>query len=266
MELQQIRAELESSGFAVFGLSYDAVDVLAAFAEKRGITFSLLSDEGSHAIRALGLLNEHVAEQHAFYGISVRDEHHGVPYPGTFVLDENGIVIARYFEQSYRVRPTAALLREFALGAPGDHPPATVRANADLAMQAWTDTPTYRPYQQQRLHVQLQLPSGMHVFASPVPDGYAALQIAIEPLDGLTAGPMETSDPARPFRVPGVDDELMIHDGSPLITAPLLFTKNLGPTTLQVRVTYQSCTDSVCYPPRTAQLDVNLEGLELIRD
>jgi len=112
MELQKAWPELDAAGVAVFGLSYDAVDVLARFAEQRGITFALLSDEGSHAIRELGLRNEHVAEQHAFYGVAVRDEHHGVPYPGTFVLDEHGGVAGKYFEQSYRVRPTAALFRE----------------------------------------------------------------------------------------------------------------------------------------------------------
>ena len=137
MELQQALPDLESAGVAVFGLSYDAPAVLAEFADKRGITFPLLSDEGSHAIRALGLLNQHVAEQHAFYGVAVRDEHHGVPYPGTFVLDEHGVVTARYFEQSYRMRPTAALFREFALrpmrrrgGTRADHDEARDRERA----------------------------------------------------------------------------------------------------------------------------------------
>lgn len=87
--------------------SYDPVDVLANFAQRHVITYPLLSDEGSKAITSLGLLNRHVAEQHAYYGVAVRDQHHGVPYPGIFVLDENGMVIDKVFEQSYRVRPTA---------------------------------------------------------------------------------------------------------------------------------------------------------------
>ena len=116
--------ELERAGIVLFGLSYDAVPVLARFAEQCGITFPLLSDEGSHAIRALGLLNQHVAEQHAFYGVAVRDEHHGVPYPGRFLLDTDGVIVAKQFEQSYRVRPSAALLREFALGASPPAPPS----------------------------------------------------------------------------------------------------------------------------------------------
>jgi hypothetical protein len=182
------------------------------------------------------------------------------------VLDENGVVTAKYFEQSYRVRPTAALFREFVLGAPSERPPASTHAALDLKVRAWADTASYRPYQQQRLHVQLELPPGTHVFASPVPDGYAALDVSIEPLDGLTVGPMETTAAQEPLDVTGVDDELMVYAGSPLVTLPLLFTKNLGQTPLQVKVTFQSCTETICYPPRTAQLNVSLEGFDLIRD
>jgi peroxiredoxin len=266
VELQQAWPELDAAGVAVFGLSYDATKVLAGFAEKRGITFPLLSDEGSHAIRALGLLNEHVAEQHAYYGVAVRDEHHGVPYPGTFVLDENGFLTAKYFEQSYRVRPTAALFREFALGSPGDHPPAAVHADGTLQIRAWTDTPTYRPYQQQRLHVELDVQHGTHVFAAPAPEDYAAMEVDVEPLESLTIGRMESSAPTEHFRVPGVDQDMTVYTGSPRVTLPLLFAKNLGPTPLQINITYQSCTETICFPPRTAQLTVTLEGLDLMRD
>jgi hypothetical protein len=75
-------------------------------------------DQGSHTIGALGLLND----THAFYGIQTREDQQGVAYPGTFVLDEQGVVVDRRFEQSYRVRPTARLFEEFAFGASGEVP------------------------------------------------------------------------------------------------------------------------------------------------
>src|SRR5688572_22683615 len=97
---------------AVFAISYDSVDVLRAFTEKYGISYPLLSDEGSRIMRQLGLLNEHLAEQSAYYGIQLREHHAGTPYPGTFVLDERGVIVEKRFEQSYRVRPTAVSLVE----------------------------------------------------------------------------------------------------------------------------------------------------------
>ena len=207
VELQEAWPNLQKNGVATFAISYDSVEVLAAFADKRGITYPLLSDAGSHAIRALGLLNEqHLVEQHAFYGIQTRDEQRGVAYPGTFVLDERGIIAEKRFEQSYRVRPTARIFEEYALGTfEATRPPtdAPRQSGEKLEVQVWADAPTYRPYQQVRLHVDLSLPSGLHVFASPVADGFTPLRLEVEPLDGLEVG--QTALPAAlPFTVAGL--------------------------------------------------------------
>jgi len=88
------------------------VDVLAAFAAKQGITYTLFSDQGSKLIRDLGLLNEHVYEHHAAYGIPKRDHHWGVPYPGVFLLDAEGRVTQKRFQQSYRERETGVAVLE----------------------------------------------------------------------------------------------------------------------------------------------------------
>ncbi len=98
----------------LFAVSYDDVATLARFAETHGITYPFLSDEGSATIRSLGLLNEHLEQQQAAYGIATREEQRGVPYPGTFVLDELGFVRDKHFEQSYRVRPTRSIVLEWA--------------------------------------------------------------------------------------------------------------------------------------------------------
>ena len=65
MELQEAWTTLQQAGIALFAVSYDSVATLSAFADKHGITFPLLADEGSVTIRALGLLNEHLEQQHA---------------------------------------------------------------------------------------------------------------------------------------------------------------------------------------------------------
>ena len=269
MELQEAWLNLQKNGVAIFAISYDSVEVLAAFADKRGITYPLLSDEGSRAIRALGLLNEqHLVEQHAFYGIQTRDEQRGVAYPGTFVLNEHGIVVRKLFEQSYRVRPTARIFEEYALGTSEATPPPadSPRANGEqLEVQVWADAPTYRPYQQVRLHVDLSLPSGLHVFVSPVPDGFTPLVLQVEPLDGLEVG-QPALPAARPFTVAGLDDYFVVYEDSIRAMIPLRFTKNLGATVITLRIEYQACTPTMCFPPATLRVDLTLNGLDLIRD
>ena len=262
VELQDARQNLQPAGLAIFALSYDSVETLAHFAETRGITYPLLSDQGSRTIRALGLLND----THAFYGIQTREDQHGVAYPGTFVLDEHGVVVDKRFEQSYRVRPTAHLFEEFALGASGEIPSSAVREAGDaLTVTAWTDASTYRPYQQVRLHVEIALQPGIHLYAGPVPDGYTALRLSVEHMDGLTVGESRWP-PAQPFTVEGLDERFLVYQGSVRTVIPLQFSKNLGPTVLALLVDFQTCTVSMCSPPTTLRARVPLNGLDLIRD
>ncbi len=104
MELQDRLEELESSGIGIAAISYDSQEVLAAFAERRGITFPLLSDDGSSVITEFGILNtvvieglgpnqddpEVVADIHKYVAASVFDSEQlrrtivGTPFPGTF--------------------------------------------------------------------------------------------------------------------------------------------------------------------------------------
>ena len=62
MELQSRLEELQSAGMGIAAISYDSQDTLAAFAERRGITFPLLSDDDSATIKEYGILNTVVAE------------------------------------------------------------------------------------------------------------------------------------------------------------------------------------------------------------
>ena len=47
VELQEAWRSLQPNGVAIFAISYDSPEVLAAFAEKRGITYPLLADDES---------------------------------------------------------------------------------------------------------------------------------------------------------------------------------------------------------------------------
>lgn len=57
MELEGQGEALRRRGLEVAAVSYDAKAVLAEFAERRRISFPLLSDPGSTAIARFGLLN-----------------------------------------------------------------------------------------------------------------------------------------------------------------------------------------------------------------
>ncbi len=102
MQLHADLKKLDAGGIQIVALSYDPVKVLSGFADKRKITFALLSDPGSKTIEAYGILNKEAKS-----GLAK-----GVPYPGTFLLDQAGVVRAKLFLEGYRERhPTAELLQ-----------------------------------------------------------------------------------------------------------------------------------------------------------
>jgi peroxiredoxin len=103
--LQADLKEIEASGIQVVAVSYDAVEVLADFADKRKITFPLLSDVGSKTITAYGLLNKEAKGKGA-----------GIPYPGTMVIDKDGVIRAKLFLDGYRERHTTEALIKAAKG------------------------------------------------------------------------------------------------------------------------------------------------------
>jgi peroxiredoxin Q/BCP len=95
VQLQADLPKIEAAGVQVVAVSYDPVKALAAFAERRRITFPLLSDPGSKTIEAYGLLNQ-----------EAKGRAKGVPHPATLLVDRTGVVRARLGREGYRQRHT----------------------------------------------------------------------------------------------------------------------------------------------------------------
>lgn len=81
------------------GISYDSVEVLKEFADKHKITFPLLSDPESKTIVAYALKNKETVGKK--FGTVDLD---GVPYPGTILVDKDGVVREKLFVDGYKER------------------------------------------------------------------------------------------------------------------------------------------------------------------
>jgi peroxiredoxin len=69
------------------------VDILKRFAGQKNVTFPLLSDAGSKTIDAFGIRNKEAPARW-----------NGIPHPGTFVIDQKGVIRAKLFLEGYRER------------------------------------------------------------------------------------------------------------------------------------------------------------------
>lgn len=107
-QLQQLvesEAQFNAIGFNVATMTYDSVATLKEAEEEYETTFPLLHDEDSAHIKAMGILNMQYEPGNRAYGI---------PYPGIFVLDNNGVIRAKLAEEDYRMRPDFSLVLEAA--------------------------------------------------------------------------------------------------------------------------------------------------------
>lgn len=85
------------------GISYDSTRTLREFAEKREISFPLLSDTGSRTIDAYRVRNEEATGRTR-----------GIPHPTVFVLDPDGAICAKLRHDGYKTRPTSSDIIEAA--------------------------------------------------------------------------------------------------------------------------------------------------------
>ena len=89
-------AEIEKRGYRIAALSYDNPEILKAFADKREISFTFLSDPKSEVIDLYKLRDPQYPPGNRAYG---------VPRPIIFVLDKGGVIRTKLYEESFKVRP-----------------------------------------------------------------------------------------------------------------------------------------------------------------
>ena len=92
-------AAFEALGVSVTAVVYEPPELIAEFEMKYDLTFPMLSDPESSAIKTLGILNEEYEPD---------SKYHGVPHPGVLLIDSNGRIRAKFAESSYRKRPDFA--------------------------------------------------------------------------------------------------------------------------------------------------------------
>lgn len=100
-DLNSVAAGLEAEGYPLVALSYDPVDTLRTFADRKKIAYTLLSDIDSSTIDAFGVRNEEVRSNKRM---------NGIPHPVIFVLGQDGVVKAKLYEEDYRKRPASSLV------------------------------------------------------------------------------------------------------------------------------------------------------------
>jgi hypothetical protein len=260
VQLQQTLPDLKRRGIGLAAISYDSPATLEAFADRRGITFPLLSDAGSATIRRYAILNTDATGKTA-----------GIPYPGTFVLNQRGVVVSRSFEERYTERASAASLLSLTASPTG--PTAGDRIDTPhLVATASVSDAVVAPGTRFSLLLDITPKPKMHVYA-PEQKDYIPISVKLEPDEAFKAHapvfpkaekflfvPLKETQLvySRPFRV--------VQDVTVALTPAVRERARAAGAALTIKGTlrYQACDDQVCYVPKEVPVTwtAALRGLE----
>jgi hypothetical protein len=253
---------LKAHGINAASITYDSQEILSNFGAAYKIEYPLLADVGSKAIRAFGILNTNVPEDHKMM--------YGMPWPGEYLIAPDGTVRDKLFLRNYEHRPSAS---EVVLRHYGNANGNSVEINAGV-LKATVSLSTDRcfPGQELGLALELRVDSGWHIYGKPLPASYQALDLILEsPL--IDEQSLELPEP-HPLLLQALGETLPVYAGgftahgkvgikwSPPMPAP--FLKPLGamikPGLYEIAGTlrFQACSDEVCEPPQAIKFTLPL--------
>jgi hypothetical protein len=263
VELDRELDAIRKRGLEVAAISYDSVAVLDDFTRRRRIRYPLLSDPGSLVIRRFGLLNATYPEG---------DAAHGVPWPGSFVLDAQGRVQARLFEKTYAERRTAASF----LVLEGESRPAAVaeQRTDHFLLRLTSSNAAVSAGNRVTLVLDFTMGEAKHAYAPGV-RGYRPLALHLEP-DALLTVHEPVFPPSRDYHYAPLQETVPVFEGRFRVLQDVTLAGGRdvdarlrsGAASLDVkgRLDYQVCSDTVCYPPATLPVSWRLELVPLDRE
>jgi AhpC/TSA family/Disulphide bond corrector protein DsbC len=274
VELQSRVNHLKEKGLGLAVISYDPPEILTAFSKQRGITFPMLADVGSETIKRYGVLNTvameltgpnakdpAVADDIKTYVsvVGANPRMAGIAFPGTFILDRNGRVKSRFFEDFYITRNTVSSLLMRA--GTGEQVPGTKISTEHLDVTAYPSDLAIAPGNRITLAFDVVPHRGIHVYA-PGASSYRVIELKLEPQSLIRALPMKFPASQIYFfkplneRVPVYEKPFTLLqdielDGTPQAQAALRGKDSL---TLNATLDYQACDAKICFNPESVPL------------
>ena len=248
----------------LYVLSYDEPDAIADYAKAGDVTFTMLSDPDSEVIRSFGILNTSIPpDEHPWYGI---------PFPGAYSIDADGVIVAKFFEHNFAVRTGPEQMLVAALGQAFEiestaNPPEQVSVDVifegDLLPMGVT----------RDIVATFRVPEGQHLYSEPVPEGLVAATIEVDESEGIVAY-TPRAPATSPLTLGESGDTLEVYEGDVILRLSVAqnaraMEKIDGKryVTVNGKVRWQSCNDVECGLPESKSFSFRVEaGFPVLAD
>lgn len=255
MQLQSGLKSLTSAGVGVYALSYDEPEALKDFRDAYDIGFTLLPDPDSKIIRQFGILNTLIDENdHPWFGI---------PYPGTYVLDGNGVITQKFFENNLAVRTGPEQLLRAVNDGTTQSPALTVEPPAEVSTRVYLEGETLAVSVQRDLVARIEVPAGRHVYADPAPEGSVAVDLLLDPNPVLVIRDL-VRPKSQPHSLAGTGETFNVHHDSVELRLPITVNGALtaegvaSELVVSGTLRWQTCDDEICDIPASERFKLRL--------
>lgn len=259
IQLQSAKTRFEKQGIKLAAISYDSVEILKYFSDRRKIEFSLLADPDSQIIRSYKVLNSE--------GVG-RDL--GMARPGYFFIDTQGVIREKFFEAKYRKRLTGNNVVAKLFPELGEEVSDSVDA-PHMQLSAGQSDRAAVPGNLVTLTADVRLPPNVHVYA-PGTKGYKPIQLVIDSSPELELRPA-IYPRSKILYLPVIKERVPVFEGSFRITQDVTvssatgFYSSLGESGKTIAITgqlkYQACDERICYSPTSVPVKWELQILPL---
>ena len=282
MELQDQLETLKEQGLGVAAISYDSVEVLSDFARRRSITFPLLADDDSGVITEFGILNTvaaegvgdnaddpevqaDVAKYVSAFGANPMIV--GTPYPGTFMIDGDGKVTSRFFEEFYRERNTTTnVMLKLGMGL---SPIAAVEGEtAHLKFTAYPSNTSVTVGTRFSLALDVTPGPKMHVYAPGAEEkGYKVIGFNLDQPEIARIEPVSYPESEIYYFEP-LDEHVPVYQEKFTILQEVVMNgdaraeevmSTMDALTLTGTLDYQACDDAICFLPQSIPVSFTVD-------
>ncbi len=260
IDLEAARHNFESKGIHVASITYDSTQILKAFATRRSLHYSLLSDPDSATIDAFGVRN-HEAE-----ATGAKD---GIAIPNYFLIAPDGTIRQRYAETQLLDRVTASYLFETLFGAGTAQPTHAVAVpqTPHLAVVLAQSDVSSAPGACIRLTVEFKPEKGSHLYAPGAETfGYRPIRLTLDPSDLYQTNPVSYG-PSTILEFASLQEKVPVFTASTTVTQDLWATRSAKTNAefaehpdliIHGTLEYQVCTDTTCFAPVKKPVSWNL--------
>tara|TARA_Y100001970_G_scaffold218060_1_gene267315 strand:+ start:3420 stop:4301 length:882 start_codon:yes stop_codon:yes gene_type:complete len=282
VELQDQLETLKEQGLGVAAISYDSVEVLSDFARRRSITFPLLADDDSGVITEFGILNTvaaegvgdnadnpevqaDVAKYVSAFGANPMIV--GTPYPGTFMIDGDGKVTSRFFEEFYRERNTTTnVMLKLGMGL---SPIAAVEGEtAHLKFTAYPSNTSVTVGTRFSLALDVTPGPKMHVYAPGAEEkGYKVIGFNLDQPEIARIEPVSYPESEIYYFEP-LDEHVPVYQEKFTILQEVVMNgdaraeevmSTMDALTLTGTLDYQACDDAICFLPQSIPVSFTVD-------